>query len=159
LRVGIYTMPEFLEYRYDGAARTIMATYLMVLYVVALLATVLYSSAQGLNGVFGFPQMLVDRFGMAQEDAVFWATIAGIWAVGIIAATYTIYGGLKAVVWSDLIQGGALLLGGAIVFYLGLKLVGGGAVGDDGGVVGGSLLEGWRTFRETNADKLHMVLP
>jgi SSS family solute:Na+ symporter len=159
LRVGIYTMPEFLEYRYDGATRTIMATYLMVLYVVALLATVLYSSAQGLNGVFGFPQLLADRFGMEAETAVFWATIAGIWTVGIIAATYTIYGGLKAVVWSDLLQGGALLLGGAIVLYLGLKLTGGGTIGEDGGVIGGSVLDGWRTFRQTNADKLHTCLP
>jgi SSS family solute:Na+ symporter len=159
LRIGIYTMPEFLEYRYDGATRTIMATYLMVLYVVALLATVLYSSAQGLNGVFGFPQMLGDRFGMDEKDAVFWATIAGIWIVGIIAAAYTIYGGLKAVVWSDLLQGGALLLGGAIVLYFGLKLTGGGSLDEGGGVIGGSLLDGWRTFRENNADKLHTCLP
>jgi len=159
LRIGIYTMPEFLEYRYDGATRTIMATYLMVLYVVALLATVLYSSAQGLNGVFGFPDLFVKNFGMTQEAAVFWATIAGIWTVGIIAATYTIYGGLKAVVWSDLLQGGALLLGGAIVLYFGLKLTGGGSPGEDGGVIGGSLLEGWRTFRAANADKLHTCLP
>jgi len=159
LRIGIYTMPEFLEYRYDGATRTIMATYLMVLYVVALLATVLYSSAQGLNGVFGFPDLFVKNFGMTQEDAVFWATIAGIWTVGIIAATYTIYGGLRAVVWSDLLQGGALLLGGAIVLYFSLKLTGGGALGEDGGVIGGSLLEGWRTFRAANADKLHTCLP
>jgi SSS family solute:Na+ symporter len=159
LRIGIYTMPEFLEYRYDSGTRTIMATYLMVLYVVALLATVLYSSAQGLNGVFGFPQMLVERYGMSEREAVFWATIAGIWLVGIIAATYTIYGGLKAVVWSDLIQGGALLLGGMLVLYFGLKLTGGGTLSSDGGVAGGSLLEGWRTFRETNADKLHTCLP
>ncbi len=159
LRIGIYTMPEFLEYRYDGTARTIMATYLMVLYVVALLATVLYSSAQGLNGVFGFPEMLANRFDLEPKAAVFWATIVGIWTVGIIAATYTIYGGLRAVVWSDLLQGGALLLGGAIVLYFGLKLTGGGTLGSDGGVAGGSLLEGWRTFRETNADKLHTCLP
>jgi SSS family solute:Na+ symporter len=159
LRIGIYTMPEFLEYRYDGATRTIMATYLMVLYVVALLATVLYSGAQGLNGVFKFPDVLAQHYGMSQKDAMFWATIAGIWFIGIVAAAYTIYGGLKAVVWSDLLQGGALMLGGAIVLYLGLKLVGGGEIGATGGVFGGSIVEGWRTFRETNADKLHVVLP
>jgi SSS family solute:Na+ symporter len=119
LRIGIYTMPEFLEYRYDGATRTIMATYLMVLYVVALLATVLYSGAKGLNGVFNFPQFFAERYQMDPTDAVFWATITGIWGIGLIAAAYTIYGGLKAVVWSDLLQGGALLLGGGIVLYLG----------------------------------------
>ena len=145
LKIGIYTMPEFLEYRYDRTARTIMATYLMALYVIALLATVLYSGAKGLNGVFNFPQILMDRYGMEHDAAVFWATIGGIWMIGIIAAAYTVYG--------------ALLLGGALVLYLGLKLTGGGTPGDDGGVIGGSLLEGWRTFKQTNADKLHVVLP
>ena len=159
LRVGIYTMPEFLEYRYDSATRTIMAIYLMVLYVIALLATVLYSGAQGLNGVFDFPEMLMAHYGMEPEKAVDVATLAGIWTIGVIAAAYTIYGGLKAVVWSDLLQGGALLLGGAVVLYFGLKLTGGGMLGDDGGVVGGSLLKGWRSFTEANADKLHVVLP
>jgi SSS family solute:Na+ symporter len=146
LRAGIYTMPEFLEYRYDRTSRTIMAMYLMVAYVVVLLATVLYSGAQGLNGVFGFPQMLVDRFGMAEDEATRWATIGGIWFIGIVAAAYTIYGGLKAVVWSDLIQGGALLCGGALCLFYGLRLIGGGALVDGGGVTGGSLVAGWQAL-------------
>jgi len=159
LRVGIYTMPEFLEYRYDRATRTIMATYLLLAYVIVFLATVLYSGAKGLNGVFDFPQILIDHYGMEQEAAIKWATIAGIWGIGIIAAAYTIYGGLKAVVWSDLLQGGALLLGGAIVLYFGLKLTGGGTLVDGGGVSGGGIIEGWRRFTEANSDKLHVVLP
>ncbi len=159
LEVGIYTMPEFLEYRYDSATRTIMATYLLLAYVIVFLATVLYSGAQGLNGVFDFPQLLADRYGMSPDAAIKWATIAGIWGIGITAAAYTVYGGLKAVVWSDLLQGGALLLGGAIVLYLGLKLTGGGTAIEGGGVEGGSLIEGWRRFSEANADKLHVVLP
>ncbi len=159
LRSGIYTMPEFLEYRYDTGTRTIMAVYLMVLYVVALLATVLYSGAQGLNGIFHFPEMLQQRYGLDPQRAASLATLIGIWSIGIIAAIYTIYGGLKAVVWSDLIQGGALLAGGAIVLYLALKLTGGGTLGASGGVVGGSLIEGWNTFRQNSADKLHVILP
>jgi SSS family solute:Na+ symporter len=159
LRIGIYTMPEFLEYRFDRGTRTIMATYLLVLYVFALLATVLYSGAQGLNGVFDFPSLLESKFGMTPEDAKDWATLGGIWVIGAIAAIYTIYGGLKAVVWSDLIQGGALLAGGAIVLYFGLRLVGGGELVTGGGVAGGDLVEGWKAFSANNADKLHVVLP
>ncbi|MCP4709118.1 MAG: sodium/solute symporter, partial [Planctomycetes bacterium] len=60
----------------------------------------------------------------------------------------TIYGGLKSVVWSDLIQGGALILCGAIVAFLGLRLIG-----------DGSLIDGWRSFVSENADKLHMYKP
>ncbi len=159
LRIGIYTMPEFLEYRYDGVTRTIMAIYLLAAYVIALLATVLYTGSQGLNGVFHFNQMFVENFGMSPEAANSLALYTGIWSIGIIAAIYTVFGGLKAVVWSDLIQGGALLIGGAIVLYLGLRLTGGGTLSEDGGVIGGSLSEGWNIFKAANAEKLHVVLP
>ncbi len=165
LKSGIYTMPEFLEYRYDRTTRTIMATYLMALYVVALLATVLYSGSRGLDGVFGFSDYLANRNGMDPETATFWATVAGAWMIGIVAAIYTVYGGLKAVVWSDLIQGAGLLIGGAICLFLGLKLLGGGDLADGGGVAGGSLLEGWRALRasaidpETGINRLSVIRP
>ena len=177
LKAGIYTMPEYLEYRYDRTSRSIMAGYLMVLYVVALLATVLYSGAQGLNGVFGFPEQIAGILydgewasltADQQDRARLLATMAGAWMIGIIAAVYTIYGGLKAVVWSDLLQGGALLMGGAIVLYLGLKLTGGGVLGENGGVSGGSVIEGWKTFAESaryvdengiERTKLSVILP
>ncbi len=147
LRVGIYTMPEYLEYRYDRTTRSIMAVYLLAGYVFALLATVLYSGSRGLDGVFGFSERLVAR-GMTPEDARFWATMGGAWFIGIVAAIYTIYGGLKAVVWSDLMQGAGLMLGGALCLYFGLKLLGGGTLVGDGGVTGGGLVDGWRTLRE-----------
>ena len=124
LRSGIYTIPEFLEYRYNATARAIMAVFMMIAYVVVAMATVLYSGAIALKAIFGINVML------------------GIWLIGLLAGAYTIYGGLKAVVWSDLIQGVALLLGGALVTWLGLRAVGG---------VG--------SFLSHNADKLHMILP
>lgn len=80
LRLGIYTMPEFLEHRYGPAPRTLMAVYMMVAYVAVAIASVLYSGAIGLQAIFGF-----DLY-------------AGIWLIGLIAGAYTVYGGLKAVV-------------------------------------------------------------
>lgn len=124
LKLGIFTMPEFLEHRYGNPARTIMALYLMAAYVVVAIAGVLYSGALGLETIFGLDMM------------------AGIWLIGVLAGAYTVYGGLKAVVWSDLLQGGALLLGGLVVTAIGLDRVG-----------------GLGTFLEVNADKLHTVLP
>lgn len=124
LKCGIYTMPEFLEYRYSGSTRTIMAVLIMIAYVFVALATVLYSGALALNAIFGLN------------------TTLAIWLIGITAGIYTIYGGLKAVVWSDLIQGAALLLGGILVTILGFQAVGGIDV-----------------FMEAAADKLHTVLP
>ena len=124
LRLGIYTMPEFLEHRYGPAPRTLMAIYMMVAYVAVAIAAVLYSGAIGLQAIFGLDLYL------------------GIWLIGLIAGAYTIYGGLKAVVWSDLLQGAALIVGGAIVTGLALDRVG-----------------GLGAFLEHNRDKLHMVLP
>ncbi len=124
LRAGIYTLPEYLEYRYNAVARAVMALYLMVMYVVAAMAGVLYTGSLALSSMFG-----VDLY-------------VGVWAIGVLAGAYTVYGGLKAVVWSDLIQGIALLAGGFLVMVLGFRAVGGVEV-----------------FFVENADRLHMVLP
>jgi SSS family solute:Na+ symporter len=124
LRAGVYTIPEYLERRYDVRARTLMAVYMLVAYVLVALATVLYSGALALETMFGIP------------------TTPGIWLIGILAGGYTVYGGLKAVVWSDLIQGVALLAGGALTTVLALHAVG-----------------GWGAFVELSGDRLHTVLP
>lgn len=124
LRLGIYTMPEFLEHRFGPAPRTLMAAYMIISYVAVLLVSVLYSGAVLFEGLIGLN------------------LYASIWLIGLVAGAYTIYGGLKAVVWSDLIQGAALLLGGAVVAWLAFDAFGG---------VG--------RFFEENAEQLHMALP
>ncbi len=124
LRAGIYTMPEYLEYRYNALARAIMAVYTMVIYVLVTSTTVLYSGGLTLETIFGMRLHY------------------GVWLIGGIAAVYTVWGGLKAVAWADLLQGGALILGGLLTLLLGFQAVGG---------VG--------AFFETNADRLHMILP
>jgi SSS family solute:Na+ symporter len=124
LKAGIYTMPEYLEYRYNSTARGIMALMTVVIYVAVLLVAVLYSGGITLKTIFNMK------------------LTHGIWLIGLIAAIYTVWGGLKACAWADLFQGGALLVGGLVIFGLGLKACG-----------------GWNDFSTTNADKLHMVLP
>ena len=124
LAAGIYTIPEYLEFRYDVGTRTLMAGFILAAYVLVALATVLYSGALALESIFGLD------------------VSAGIWLIGVLAGGYTIYGGLKAVVWSDLLQGVALLLGGVLVTVLGFRALGG--IGP---------------FLEAADGKLHTVLP
>ncbi len=124
LSVGIYTIPEFLEHRYNSAARGIMALYTMIIYVGVTIASVLYSGALALRTIFDVDLTM------------------SIWAIGAIAALYTIWGGLKAVAWADLFQGSALILGGIVVMVLGFIAVG-----------------GVPEFIKANPDKLHMILP
>ncbi|UCC21699.1 MAG: solute:sodium symporter family transporter [Planctomycetota bacterium] len=123
LRAGIYTMPEYLEYRYNSTARGIMAFYMMVIYVAVTITAVLYSGGLTLHTIF-------------EMDLV-----KAVWLIGIIAALYTTWGGLKAVAWADLFQGSALILGGLTTMVLGFIAVGG---------VG--------SFFEGSGDRLHMVL-
>jgi SSS family solute:Na+ symporter len=107
LRSGIYTIPEFLEYRYNATARAIMAFYTVVILVGVCISAVVYTGALILNIITGMNLTLA------------------VWVVGAIAALYTTWGGLKAVAWADLFQGTALIIGGAITMVLGFRAVGG----------------------------------
>jgi SSS family solute:Na+ symporter len=107
LRAGIYTMPEFLEYRYNAPARAIMAVLTVIIYAVVMLPAVLYSGGVTLHTLTGMN------------------LVAAVWVVGLIGAVYSTIGGLKAIAWADLVQGLALLAGGILVFALGLNAVGG----------------------------------
>ncbi len=101
LRAGIYTMPEFLEHRYNSLARFIMASATVLIYLL-LLGAVTYSGALTV-------QTLGQRFGM---DIRLWQPSLFI---ALIAMIYVVCGGLKASVWADLLQGTALILGGAVI--------------------------------------------
>lgn len=149
LRAGVFTIPEFLEYRYDRATRSILAALMAVFFVLTVLATVLYSGATFLSGVLDLPAVLARRFGLEPEAAEAAAFQVGVWGIGIGAGAYTVFGGLKAVVWSDLIQGIALLVGGAIVTLLALAELGGGE----------GLVAGWGAFAGANREALHVVRP
>lgn len=107
LRAGIFTMPEYLEYRYNSAARGIMAFYTMVIYVGVTITAVLYSGGLTLHTIFDMD------------------VLQAVWLIGFIAALYTAWGGLKAVAWADLFQGSGLLIGGLITMVLGFIAVGG----------------------------------
>ena len=98
----ITTMPEYLEKRFDNRSRTWLAVYMLLAYVFVALATVLYSGGLALQAIFDIP------------------LVWGITILAVFAGSYTAYGGLKAVVWSDLIQGSMLILGGALTTVLAL---------------------------------------
>ena len=107
LRSGIYTIPEYLEYRYNPAARAVMAFYTVAIYVAVSISAVVYSGALALRVIFGME------------------LIHAVWLIGGVAALYTTWGGLKAVAWADLFQGSALVLGASLTLFLGFQAVGG----------------------------------
>ncbi len=107
LKSGIYTIPEYLEYRYNATARAIMAMYTVLIYVFVTVAAVIYSGGLTLYTIFDLD------------------LVQAVWFIGCVAALYTTWGGLKAVAWADLFLGSALILGGALTLILGLNAVGG----------------------------------
>ena len=107
LRGGIYTMPEFLERRYNKTCRYLFAVASLALWIVAQMAVVILAGAKAMNGMFGISPI--------------YTTIG----LAVLAGSYTIYGGLKAVAWTDFIQFVMLTVGGAIVAFLGIARVGG----------------------------------
>jgi SSS family solute:Na+ symporter len=104
LRTGIYTIPEFLEYRYGVVARMVMAILTILVLVLVPTASVIFSGAKFISGYYSGVPLLGNL------------TI-GCWIIGLLAAAYVFVGGLKACAWTDLIWGSGLVLGGGMVMF------------------------------------------
>ena len=120
LRMGLTTIPEYLEKRFDGPTRSFIALFLVVSFVVTLLPIVLYTGAINLESIFNISEVL----GVTKSEGL-WITVVGI---GVIGSLYAIFGGLKAVAYSDLINGYGLLIGGLLVPVLALWSIGDGNI-------------------------------
>ncbi|MEM9260982.1 MAG: sodium/solute symporter, partial [Bacteroidota bacterium] len=110
LKKEIYTMPQFLEERYDGTVRTIMSVFWIILFVFVNIATVLYLGALAIEQLLGFE---------------LWVGILGL---VLYSACFSIFGGLKAVVWTDVVQVVVLMIGGTVAAWGILSVVGDGSV-------------------------------
>lgn len=110
IKKEIYTMPQFLETRYDGTVRTIMSIFWIALFVFINIATVLYLGGLAIEQLLGISMM--------------W----GIIGLVLYSACFSIFGGLKAVVWTDVVQVAVLLIGGTVAAFGILSVVGDGSV-------------------------------
>jgi len=107
LRNGFYTMPEFLDRRFGGAARAVYGALIFLTYVFVEISAVLYLGSVVLESLFQVPPSL------------------SIPALAIVTGIYAITGGLRAVVWTEMFQLGVLITGGAILSVLTIHKVGG----------------------------------
>ncbi len=115
LKSGIYTIPEFLEYRYNTFARTVMAIATLIILVGVPTASVIYSGAKVITGNFQ---------GATLGPLDFGNLTFACWIIGSVAAMYVFMGGLKACAWTDLLWGSGLILGGVVIAYMAAKLLG-----------------------------------
>lgn len=118
LNMGLTTIPQYLEKRFDSATRSIVAMFLIVSFVVTLLPIVLYTGAINLESLFNISDVLEIK-----KTEGLWITVI---AIGVIGSVYAIFGGLKAVALSDTINGFGLLIGGLLVPIFALISIGDG---------------------------------
>ena len=128
LRNGIYTMPQFLQERYDTRVRTVMAIFWVLLFVFVNITSVLYLGGLVLQDTIGIPM---------------WICVIGL---AVYSAAFSITGGLRVVAWTGVIQVILLIAGGFIVTFLVLDAVGGG------------FFEGLKTLVQKAPDKFDMIL-
>jgi SSS family solute:Na+ symporter len=110
LKRGIYTMPQFLEQRFGPSVKYVMSVFWLGIYTLVNLTTILWLGATAINTLTGADMMI------------------GMVLLAMFAAAYSLYGGLKAVALTDIIQVLLLIVGGALITQITLAQVGDGSV-------------------------------
>ncbi|MCC8358849.1 sodium/sugar symporter [Salinimicrobium sediminilitoris] len=131
---GLYTIPEFIEVRYGTNLKTILAVFWIALFIFVNLTSVLYLGATALDTIVG-----------SGDGSIFMYSIIGL---ALFAAAYSLYGGLAAVAWTDVVQVVLLIVGGLITTYIGLS-----HVAEDGGIISGIV-----SVYEQVPEKFSMIL-
>ena len=131
---GLYTIPEFIEKRFSTELKTILAIFWISLFVFVNLTTVLYLGGLALDTVMG-----------TGDGSILLNSIIGL---ALFAAAYSLWGGLAAVAWTDVVQVVVLIFGGLMMTYFALF-----NLGD-----GGSAIEGLKYIYETVPERFSMIL-
>jgi solute:Na+ symporter, SSS family len=131
LKNKIYTMPQFLNQRYNGTVAMIMAVFWLLLYVVVNLTSILYLGALAINSISGINTTLC------------------MYVLAIFAIFITL-GGMKVIGYTDVIQVFFLILGGLVTTYLALNLV-----SEKFGTTG--VINGFKIMSEQASDHFHMI--
>ena len=134
IKQGLYTIPEFVEKRFNTSLKTILAIFWIALFIFVNLTSVLFLGAKALDTILG------DGSG----DMI----VLFIIGLALFAAAYSIWGGLSAVAWTDIIQVTLLIIGGVITTIIALN-----RVTPDGGIG-----HGLSHIYNVAGEKFHMIL-
>ena len=113
-RAGVFTMPEFLEKRFDSRSRWVLSIVSLIAYILTKVSVTVYA------GALVFKTLLPDTFGT--PDNAFW--IGAVTTV-VLTGIYTVFGGLRAVVYTEVMQTFLLLIGSVFITFFGLEMLGG----------------------------------
>ncbi|GGC12428.1 sodium transporter [Parapedobacter defluvii] len=107
LRNGFYTMPEFLQRRFGATSKTIYALLVLLTYIFVEISAVLYLGALSLHALLGIPMS------------------TSVIALAVATGVYTVLGGLRAVIWTEMVQLGVLILGMIALSFTTIDAAGG----------------------------------
>ena len=130
----LYTIPEFIEHRFNTTLKTILAVFWIALFVFVNLTTVMFLGAKALDTIMG----------TGDGSLMIYALIG----LALIAAAYSLYGGLSAVAWTDVLQVGLLVLGGFVTTFVALNNV----------TPAGGVINGFVHLYDVAGDKFDMIL-
>ena len=134
IKQGLYTIPEFVEKRFSANLKTILAVFWIALFVFVNLTSVLFLGAKAIDMIVG-----------TENGDLLVPSILGL---AFVAAAYSIYGGLSAVAWTDVVQVVLLIVGGVITTLIALA-----NVSPDGGVI-----SGLAHVTDVAGEKFHMII-
>ena len=134
IKQGLYTIPEFVEKRFNTSLKTILAVFWIALFIFVNLTSVLFLGAKALDTILG--------------DGSGELIIYFIIGLALFAAAYSVWGGLSAVAWTDIIQVTLLIIGGVITTIIALN-----RVTPDGGIG-----NGLSHIYNVAGEKFHMIL-
>lgn len=113
-RSGVFTMPEFLERRFNSTTRLVLSCVSLIAYVFTKVSVTVFA------GALVFQTLLPDTFGTPEN-----AFLVGAVSTVVLTGIYTIFGGFRAVVYTEVVQTGLLLAGSVFITLFGLAKLGG----------------------------------
>ncbi|MEC7692452.1 MAG: sodium:solute symporter [Pseudomonadota bacterium] len=125
----VYTMPEFLERRFNASSRTFLSVISLVSYVLTKVAVTVYAGGIAFKTILGIESIWGIDF--------FWISALGL---VIITGIYTVLGGMKAIMWTSVLQTPVLIIGSVVILWVGLDKVG-----------------GWAEVERLNAEQMHLI--
>jgi SSS family solute:Na+ symporter len=138
-RMKVFTMPEFLELRFSRGSRNVLSLLTMASLVLTKIAATIYAGDVVIRTLLNVDH--INLFG--HQIDVFWAI-----ALGLAATTglYTIFGGMRVIMYTAVLQAPVLIFGSVCILYMGLRVLG-----------HGSIMDGWQTTLKTVGDNVHLI--
>jgi SSS family solute:Na+ symporter len=140
-RMKVFTMPEFLELRFSRGSRNVLSLLTMASLVLTKIAATIYAGDVVIRTLLHVDY--VNIFGLKLD--VFWAIALGL---AFTTGLYTIFGGMRVIMYTAVLQAPVLIFGSLCILYMGLKALG-----------HGSLVEGWHATIAAAGKNIHLIRP